>query len=62
MKIGICTEDDKHWNLTERFFKKKFKKKNYGTLKIQNFLNFLLKKRSSAFVQIQRQMLKKALC
>ena len=43
MKIGMCTADDKHWNLTERFFKKKFQKKNYGTLKIQNFKIFVEK-------------------
>ena len=27
MKIGMCTEDDKHWNLTEEFFQKKIRKK-----------------------------------
>ena len=27
MKIGMCTEDDKHWNLTEIFQKKNSEKK-----------------------------------
>ena len=43
MKIGMCTEDDKHWNLTERFFQKIFHKKNYGTLKIQYLIFFVEK-------------------
>ena len=61
MKIGMCTEDDKHWNLTE-IFQKTFSEKKLWNFKNPKFRNFLLKKRSSAFVQIQKQMLKKALC
>ena len=59
MKIGMCTEDDKHWNLTE-IFQKKISEKKLWNFKNPKFLNFLLKNRSSAFVQIQRQILKKA--
>ena len=61
MKIGMCTEDDKYWNLTE-IFQKKNQEKKLWNFKNPKFHNFLLKKISSAFVKIQGQILKKALC
>ena len=40
MEIGMCTEDDKHWKLTEILKKKQIQKQIIELFKIQNFIIF----------------------